>query len=125
MWVPCYRCRSQYLIYVPVMLSVSPSLQEILWNFGRFKDEKHRLTLGENPHFYTELSTSPEAYGHSLKIDPTEDFQHTNEFFVLTDKPDLVNIMTDRDLQPFSNFWCPKDAIIFKGSGILKISPYF
>lgn len=77
------------------------------------------------PSFYTELSTSPEAYGHSLKIDPTEDFQHANEFFVLTDKPELVNIMTDRDLQPFSNFWCPKDAIIFKGSGILKMSPYF
>jgi hypothetical protein len=113
--VPRRRCRSQYLIHVPERLSDSPSLQEILWNFSRFKDEKQRLTLMKNPHFYEELPTSPEAYGDSVKIDPTEDFRHANEFYVLTDKPELVYIMTDQVLRTYGNFWCPKDAIIFKG----------
>jgi hypothetical protein len=117
--VPRYRCRSQYLIPVPELLGSSPSLQEILWNFSRFKGEKQRLTLRKNPHFYAELPTSPEAYGDSVKIDPTEDFRHANKFYVLIDKPELVCIMTDQVLQYFGNFWCPKNAIIFKGLGFL------
>ena len=98
------------------MLSDSSSLQEILWNFCRFKDEKERLTLRDNPHFYAELPTSPEAYGDSIKIDPIEDFRSADKFYVLTDNPKLVYIMTDRDLRSLGNFWCPQNAIIFKGS---------
>jgi hypothetical protein len=97
------------------VLSDSPSLQEILWNFSHFKDKKKRLTLRENPHFYAKLPTSPEAYGGSVKIDPTENFRHANKFYVLTDKPELVYIMTGQVLQTFGNFWCPQNAIIFKG----------
>ena len=104
-------------------LSYSPSIQEILWNFSRFKDEKRRLTLRENPHFYAELPTSPEAYGDSFKINPTEEFQHTDtgKFYVLTNKPELVYIMADQVLKSFGNFWFPKDAsaIIFKGLVVL------
>ena len=100
------------------MLSDSSSLQEILWNFCRFKDDKERLTLRDNPHFYAELPMSPEAYGDSIKIDPTEDFRHSDKFYVLTDKPELVYIMTDQELQSLGNFWCPQNAIIFKGSAI-------
>jgi hypothetical protein len=111
---------------VPELLSSNPSLQDILWNFSRFKDKKQRLTLRENPHFYAELPTSPEAYGASLKIDPTEDFRHANKFYVLADKSELVYIMTDQVLQSFCNFWCTKDTIIFKGSNVLFfISPCF
>jgi hypothetical protein len=116
--VPRYRCRSQHLIPVPEWLSNSPSLQEILWNFNRFMDGKKRLTLRENPHFYAEHPTSPEAYGDSVKIDPTEDFRHADEFYVLTDKPELVHIMTDQVSQYFGNFWYPNNAIIFKGSDV-------
>jgi hypothetical protein len=104
---------------VPEVLSDNPSLQEILWYFSRYTDQKPHLTLRENPHFYVELPTSPEEYGDSLRIDPTEDFQHANKFYVLIDKPDLVHISTDRISQYFGNFWCPKNAIIFKGSGVL------
>ena len=116
-----YRCRSQYLIPAPERLSYSPSIQEILWNFSRFKDEKRRLTLRENPHFYTELPTSLEAYGDSFKIYPTEEFRYTNtgKFYVLTNKPELVYIMTDQVLQSFGNFWFQMDAIIFKGLVVL------
>ena len=81
------------------------------------------LTLKMNPHFYAELPTlsGPEPYGEffgdGVKIDPTEDFRHSNKFYVLTDRPDFVYIMTDQDLRPFGNFWCAKNAIIFKGLG--------
>ena len=101
------------------VLSDSSSLQEILWNFCRFKDEKERLTLRDNPHFYAELPTSPEAYGNRCKIDPTEDFQHAHKFYVLTDNLELVHIMTDCVSKSFGNSWCPKNAIIFKGLGVL------
>ena len=123
--MPRYRCRSQYLIPVPEVLSDSPSLQEILWNFCRFKDEKQRLTLRDNPHFYTKLPTLPEEYGDTLKIDPTEDFRHANKFYVLTDKPELVHIVTDRFSRSYGNIWCPQNAIIFKGLGhfLLRFSP--
>ena len=100
---------------MPEVLGDSPSLQEILWNFSRFKDEDKRLTLGDSPHFYTNLPTSPEAYWEGLKIDPTEDFRHSDKFYVLTDRLEPVHILTDCILQSFNNFWCPKNAIIFKG----------
>ena len=103
-----------------VVLSNNPSIQEILWSFSRSSDEKirNRLTLVDNPHFYEELPTLPEAYGDDVKIDPTEDFRHARKFYVLTDKPEPVYIMTDQVLRCFGNFWCPQNAIIFKGLGI-------
>ena len=115
MWVPRYQSRSWYLNSVPVALSNIPSVQEILWSFSRFKDEKRRLTLRDNPHFYVNLPTTPEAYEDKVKIDPTEDFRHSNQFYVLTDRPEPVHIMTDQNWQLFGNFWCPKNAIVFKG----------
>ena len=104
---------------MPEVLVESPSLEEILWNFYCFKDEKQRLSLKDNPHFYTYLPASPEAYGDRMKIDPTENFRDASKFFVLTDKPDLVHIMTDRVTRSFGNFWCPKYALIFKGLDVL------
>ena len=105
------------------MLSDSPSIQEILWNFSRFKDEKQRLTLMQNPHFYAELPTLLEAYGDSLKIDPTEDFQHGNKFYVLTDKPELLHVKIGEASQFFGNFWCPQNAVIFKGWTAFPLPP--
>jgi hypothetical protein len=101
------------------VLTNSPSLQEVLWNFSRFKDEKQRLTLGDNPHFYSELPTSLDAYTDSLEINPTDDFWRADEFYVLTDKPEPLYIVTDWGAQTFGNFWCPQNAIIFKGFGVL------
>ena len=107
-------------------LSYNSSLQEILWNFSRFVDENNRLTLRDNPHFYVGLPTSPDAFGDSIKINPTEDFWYSNKFYVLVDKPEIVHIMTDQVSQSFGNFWCPRNAIIFKGLVIfLSPSPLF
>jgi hypothetical protein len=105
---------------VPEVLSDSPSLQEILWNFSRFKDEKQRLTLRDNPHFYSD-PISLEAYRDSLKIDPTDDFRHADKFYVLTDKPEPLYIVTDWGLQSFGNFWCLQNAVIFKGLRLILI----
>ena len=112
-------CLSQVLIFVSERLSNNPSLQEILWKFCRFKDEKNRLTLKDNPHFYPKLPTSPDAYGDSFKIEPADDFRRANEFYILTDNPELVYIMTNDVPQFFGNFWCPQNAIIFKGLCVL------
>ena len=117
--MPRYQYHPRYLIPVLEVLSDSPTVQEILWNFSRFKDEKQRLILRDNPHFYEEFPTSPGAYGESVKIDPTEDFRHANKFYVLIDKQELVQILTDQDTRFFGNFWCPKNAIIFKGLAVL------
>ena len=111
--------RSQYLISVLEVISDNPSLQEILWNFSRFRNKRQRLTLRENPHFYADLPTLSEAYKDGVEIDPTEDFQHADIFYVLTDRPSLVCITTDQDTRHFGNFWCPQNAVIFKGMGVL------
>jgi hypothetical protein len=112
-------------IVVYQALSSCPSLQEILWNFCCSEDKKKHLTLKENPHFYAKLPTSPESYGDRVEIDPTEDFRRANKFYILTDKPDFVYIMTDQVLQAFGNFWCSKNAIIFKGLDDLGLFSLF
>ena len=111
--LPASHC--QYLTPVLELLGDSPTLQEILWNFSRFKDEKKHLALREHPHFYAELPTSPAAYASSVKIDPTEDFRHSNKFYVLTDNPELVHITTNQVSQSSGNLLSPPNAIIFKG----------
>ena len=110
-----------YLILVPVTLSNKPSIQEILRGF-RFlrRGENGQLTLKDNPHFYAELPTLLKAHGEGVKIDPTEDFRHGDKFYVLTDKQELVHIMTgNKILHSFGNLWRFENTIIFKGSGVV------
>jgi hypothetical protein len=116
--------KAQYLIYAPETLSRRPSIQEILWDFSYSEDMKKRLTLKDNPHFYVDLPTSPEAYGDHVQIDPTEDFRHANKFYVLIDRPELVYIKTGRVSQFFGNFWSSQNAIIFKGLGVFFFFPF-
>ena len=113
---------SQYLIQTPVVLNENPSSAEILWNFSRFKDQR-RLTLKQNPHFYTYLPASPEAYGGEFEIEPTENFRHANKFYVLMDRPGLAYVKTDQYSRCFGNFWCPNSAVIFKGEHALFSFP--
>ena len=115
-----------YLILVPVSLGNTPNLQEILWGFCCSKDTKERLTLVENPHFYAELPALLKAHGDSVKINPTEDFRHPDEFYVLTNKQEFVHIMTDNKiLHSFGNLWRSENGIILKGSGEFFFSPCF
>jgi len=99
------------------VLGQSPELKEILWNFRRFKDQKRRLTLKQNPCFYSWLPMSPEAYGGKFCIDPIENFQ-LEKIRVLTDNPGQtgrVYLQTAQNTRAFGNVWVPKTAIIFKG----------
>ena len=100
------------------MLNENPTLAEILWNFGRFKDER-RITLKQNPHFYTHLPTSPDAYVGGFTMEPTEDFRHADKFYVLTDRQGFTYFKIGQYTQCFGNFWCPNGAIIFKGEHVL------
>ena len=107
------------LILLPVVLGESPSVQEILWNFCCVKDKKKRLTLKENPRFYTELPTLMKAHGDSVNIDSTEDFRHADKFYVLTDKQEPIHIMTgNKILHSFGSLWRSENGIILKGSGV-------
>ena len=115
-----------YLIFVPVMLSDDPSIQEILRGFSLFKGRKEYLALTENPQFYAELPTLPKEHGDSIKIDPTNDFRHANKFYVLTDKQELIHIMSgNKILHSFGNLWRFENTIIFKGSGVFLGFPLF
>jgi len=92
------------------------NLNEILWNFSHFKDEKH-LTLKQNPHFYEFLPTSPEEYKSHFRFDPIEILHQ--KISVLIDDPRLtgrVFLETTKEKRVFGNVWVPKEAIIFKGS---------
>jgi hypothetical protein len=104
------------------VLSPTSNLQEILWNFSRFKDER-RLTLKQNPHFYkhSDLSTSLEAYVGDFKTNPIDSFQDT-KICVLTDGPGRVFLETGQNSRAFGNVWMPNDAMIFKGS-LVTLSP--
>ena len=110
---------------IPEALGESSDLNEILWNFGRFKDGR-RLTLKDNPHFYKMLPTSAQIYKGNFRIDPIEDFHrdihrdvHHEIISVLTDSPRLTGRMILKiaeEARVFSNIWLPMQTIIFKGS---------
>jgi hypothetical protein len=130
------RARSRHLTSYTIqeVLRKSPTLEEILWNFSRFKDPKKRLSLSQNPHFYEWLPTSLEEYGGKFRTYPIETFLHTSatRFHVLTDNPGptgRVFLETAHDKRAFGNVWIPNKAIIFKGSPLSVIfscfCPYF
>ena len=76
------------------------------------------VTLKQNPHFYAHLPMSPEEYTGGFTMEPTEDFRHVDKFYVLPDRQGLAYFKIDQHAQCFGNFWCPSDAIIFKGEHI-------
>ena len=115
-----------YLNLTPEALCRSSHLNEILWNFSRFKDEKRRLTLKQNPHFYKALPTSPENYGEKFLMEPIETYLH-ERISVLTDKlgqAGRVFFKIAKKTRAFGNVWVPKNAIIFKGSWLSFLIPF-
>lgn len=103
------------------MLNSESNLAEVLWNFTRFKPEdKRRLTLKQNPHFY-KFPDSPQ-YDGEFRLDPIDNFQHT-QISVITDKPSRVFVKTPQRTWAFGNFWRvpynnDDNPIIFKGSSV-------
>lgn len=106
------------------VLNENPTLAEILWNFSRLKDER-RLTLKQNPHFYTHLPLSSQAYCGRFKMEPIEDFLQGQRFYVLIDRPGHVYIKTDGYSQCFGNAWRPNGAVVFKGGHVFVVAVPF
>ena len=103
-----------------MVLGPHSDLSEVLWKFCRLRDEKKRLILEQNPHFYKALPISPEAYGGKFRKEPIRRFETIRHetISVLVDNPGLagrVFLETAREVRAFGNVWVPKDAIIFKG----------
>ncbi|KAH8986779.1 hypothetical protein EDB86DRAFT_2953394 [Lactarius hatsudake] len=53
--------------------SAKPSVSEVLWNFSRYLGrytDRARITLEQNPHFYSNLPADESAYTHTFKHHP-------------------------------------------------------
>ena len=118
-----------YLILVPVRVRNQMSCPEIVWALQclhHFFNKNKCLTLTKNPHFYANLPTLLKAHGCMAKIDPTEDFQQGDTFYVLTDRQEPVHVITgNKVLHFFGNLWHYENTVIFKGSGNLVFPPLF
>ena len=99
------------------------AFRDILWDFYRLRNTKKRLTLMDHPHFYAKLPKSQEEYESRIEIDHTEDLWQADKFYVLTDRRELVYIMTDQVTLTFGNFWRFKNGLIFKGLSIFIVFP--
>ena len=98
------------------MLSPTAGIEEVLWHFAHFEDNR-RITLHDNPHFYSELPTSPDAYTGQFKAHPIEYFvlRPNDTVYVLVDQPRRVFLDTRRETRMFGNVFTSKDVMIFKG----------
>jgi hypothetical protein len=106
------------LIHTPERLSAKPSLSEILWNFSRYKDGA-RITLQQNPHFYSSLPADESEYTPMFKCYPLGDLgtalKPHDTVYVLVDRPSRVFIETEGERRGFGNVWMLNGALIFKG----------
>ena len=100
------------------MLSAKPSLSEIMWNFSRYKD-RARITLVQNPHFYSILPTDESIYTPKFQCHPLRDLsvalKPNDTVYVLVDRPGGVIIRTERERLRFGNVWILNGSLIFKG----------
>ena len=98
-------------------MSQTAGFEEVLWNFAHFEDER-RVTLQHNPHFYSELPTSLDAYTSQFKASPVDKFQLKPNvtIYVLVDQRRRVYLETRRETRIFGSVFTLKDAMIFKGS---------
>jgi len=106
-------------------LSRESKIPEVLWNFRRFKEDRKRLTLKQNPHFYDfpNIPKALQGYTGGFSADPIVEFLHeATKIWVITDKPGRIFLKTPRPMRAFGNVWRvnykvhnnDKDVIIFK-----------
>jgi hypothetical protein len=102
---------------MPEVLRRAAELDEVLWNFSRFNDNR-RITLQDNPHFYLELPASVDAYTSEFRTLPVQDMQliSNSTIYVLVDRPSRVFLETEEETRIFGNVYMLKDVMIFKGS---------
>ncbi|KAI9451454.1 hypothetical protein BJY52DRAFT_1352074 [Lactarius psammicola] len=116
---PLLPKRDQESVIVSQVFSVNaiPRLSEILWNFSRFEGHA-RITLEQNPHFYSSLPTDESAYMPWFKFSPINDFgkqwRDLQTIYVLVDRPGRVFLETKQINRSFGNVWMIDDFLIFK-----------
>jgi hypothetical protein len=98
------------------MLSHSAGIEEVLWNFTQFEDES-RISLHDNPHFYSDLPTSFDAYTVRFRALPIDNFapKPNATIYVLVDQPRRVFLETRHGTRIFGNVFVLNDVMIFKG----------
>lgn len=104
------------------MLSHTAGLDEVLWNFTQFEDER-RITLHDNPHFYSDLPTSFDAYTPQFKALPIGNFapEPNTTIYVLVDQRRRVFLETRHETRIFGNVFVLNDVMIFKDiHGVLE-----
>jgi hypothetical protein len=95
------------------VLTSRPNEAEILWNFCRYPHASgKRVTLAENPHFYHHQPQS--AYGDEFTTGPMEDYQYSNDIYVLTNTPSRIFLEFGEDSRAFDNVWQTNGSFIFK-----------
>ena|SRR6266702_3731100 len=108
------------------MLSAKPSVSEILWNFSRYKD-RARITLEQNPHFYSNLPAEESAYTPMFKRHPLGDLilalKPYDTVYVLVDRPGRVFLETEGRKRSFGNVWMLNGTLIFKSLRHFSVSP--
>jgi len=119
------------LIHTPVMLSHTAGLDEVLWNFTQLENER-RITLHDNPHFYSDLPTSFDAYTAQFKALPIDNFtpKPNATVYVVVDQPRRVFLETKHETRIFGNVSVLNDVMIFKGMfgvsffSVLRLTSY-
>ena len=102
---------------MPELLSRTAGFEEVVWNLAHFED-RGCITLQDNPHFYSELPTSLDAYTPQFKASPVDnsELKPNATIYVLVDQRRRVFLETRRETPNFGNIFTPQDAVIFKGS---------
>ncbi|KAI9435926.1 hypothetical protein H4582DRAFT_2161393 [Lactarius indigo] len=119
-------------IIVRQVLGATPRLSDILWNFSRFRDHA-RITLEQNPHFYSSLPADESVYMPWFNFSPIKDFgkqwPQLRTIYVLVDRPGHVFLQTKQINRSFGNIWLINDFLIFKdhrgsleGEQLLRLS---
>ena len=116
-------CLAVLIHYAPMPVTLNPhsNSSDVLLLFSRLKDEKKRLALEQNPHFYKSLLTRPEKHMDEIRMDPVETFQHW-QISVLIDNPGhagRVFLEAAGNVRTFGNVWDLDNTLIFKGSSSL------
>ncbi|KAI0259381.1 hypothetical protein BC834DRAFT_635938 [Gloeopeniophorella convolvens] len=94
-------------------------IPELLWTLNRLPEDQ-RVSLKQNPHFYSgsELSDKPSAYTDKFKLEPLRDLrlQEGSNILILLDRAGQIFLEHGRYSRTFGNLWRPGTAVILKGN---------
>ena len=98
-------------------LRTRPSFSEILWSFSRLEG-RARITLEQNPHFYSNLPADESAFTPMFTFHPLGDLsvlKPHDTVYVLVDRPGCVFVESRGEKRRFGNVWALNGTLIFKG----------